>query len=91
MWELHTKDENHWVPLQTVANFHRMRRFLEFGIDWIADRMKDSTQLQLKDEKEGDQTVYHIRRKFSLTKPPDDMDRSVYAVRTTLFHPVGCC
>lgn len=79
MWELHNKTEEHWVPLAIIVGFKRMRKYGDLGVDWVATCLHDSNQLELKTN-DAEAKTYQIRRKHPLTEPPDDFDRSIYAV-----------
>ncbi|KAF8628179.1 hypothetical protein AX15_004060 [Amanita polypyramis BW_CC] len=72
MWSLYTKDPAHWVPIQTIASFKRMREFESLGVDWVA------RALQLSDSLEVDQDGANVRRKTEVTEPKDQFQRSIY-------------
>lgn len=85
MWGLHTANEDHWVPIATVASFKRMKPFASFGIPWLANALKESSELLEVDEK-----LENCRRK---TEPKeisqnDLLDRSIYAVCVPPFFPL---
>ena len=74
MWTLYTKDPDHWVPVDTVASFKRMREFNANGQEWIANA------LRLSDFLEVDETGTKVRRRTEVQEPKDSFKRSVYAV-----------
>lgn len=75
MWTLHTANEEHWVPIETVASFKRMREFKEaLGIEGILEVLNDSELLEVDDSKTK------VRRKTEVKEPADPFDRSIYAV-----------
>ena len=74
MWTLYTKDPDHWVPVDTVASFKRMREFNANGQEWIANA------LRLSDFLEVDETGTKVRRRTEVQEPKDSFERSVYAV-----------
>ncbi|KAF9255077.1 hypothetical protein L218DRAFT_884893 [Marasmius fiardii PR-910] len=73
MWSLHSKDPEHWVPLDTIAGFKRMRQFSTFGINWVAEALRSSEYLQV------DESGKKIRRKNEVKEPQGQFARSVYA------------
>ncbi|KAH8986611.1 hypothetical protein EDB92DRAFT_1878941 [Lactarius akahatsu] len=73
MWTLHTANEEHWVPIATIASFKRMREFQPRGVEWVANVLRTSTVLQVSE----DETK--VRRRAEVQKPKDAFDRSVYA------------
>ena len=75
MWTLHTTDEEHWVSIATIASFKRMREFQPRGIDWVANVLRTSAELQVSED------GTKVRRRAEVQKPKDAFDRSVYAVR----------
>lgn len=74
MWTLYTKDPEHWVPVQTVASFKRMRDFTSHGVEWVAKA------LRLSEELEVDETGTKVRRRTEVQEPKGQFERSVYAV-----------
>ena len=74
MWTLYSKDPEHWVSLETVASFKRMREFSALGLPWIAAALKSSTALEV------DETNEKVRRRTEVTEPKGQFERSVYAV-----------
>ena len=75
MWTLHTSNEQHWVPISTVASFKRMRPYQSQGIPWLADVLRKSKSLL-----EVDETGTKVRRVGEVQEPKDQFERSVYAV-----------
>jgi lupus La protein len=75
MWNLHTANPEHWVPLSSVASFKRMRPFSTFGIPWLANALRTCSQ-----ELEVDESGEKIRRKREVVEPKDALERSIYAV-----------
>ncbi|KZV83536.1 hypothetical protein EXIGLDRAFT_683679 [Exidia glandulosa HHB12029] len=49
MWELHAASDNHWVSLDTIARFKRMRKFEQYGRNWLADVLRSSDSLEVND------------------------------------------
>ncbi len=82
MWTLHTANEEHWVPIATIASFKRMREFQPRGIEWVANVLRTSAQLQVSED------GTKVRRSAEVQKPKDAFDRSVYAVRLLQPRPV---
>ena len=74
MWTLHTKEPDHWVPIETVASFKRMREFQPFGLEWLVNA------LGISDFLEVDETKKNVRRSTEVTEPKDQFQRSIYAV-----------
>ncbi|GJE86323.1 La protein -like protein [Phanerochaete sordida] len=72
MWELHTANPMHAVPLADLLSLPRMKRFSRYGADWLADALKDSTALEV------DQTKTFVRRRTEVTEPKDFTQRTVY-------------
>lgn len=75
MWELHTKNPEHWVPLSTVASFKRMREFSSVGGEWLMNSLRDLSQ-----QLEVDETGENVRRKTEVVEPKGQFERSIYAV-----------
>jgi lupus La protein len=73
MWTLHSKLPDHWVPIETIASFKRMREFQPFGLEWLVDALK------LSDFLEVDETKTKLRRSTEVTEPKDQFQRSIYA------------
>lgn len=78
MWTLHTANEEHWVPIATIASFKRMREFQPRGIEWVANVLRTSAELQVSED------GAKVRRRAEVQKPKDAFDRSIYAVRLRL-------
>ena len=74
MWTLYMKDPEHWIPIQTVASFKRMRQFSSHGIEWVTNALRLSDFLQV------DETGTKVRRTTEPQPPKDQFQRSVYAV-----------
>ncbi|CAE6442808.1 unnamed protein product [Rhizoctonia solani] len=74
MWKLHTQDEEHWIPIATVASFKRMKEFEPKGAEWLLSVLRSSSGLL-----EIDETGTKVRRVKELVKPKDQFERSVYA------------
>lgn len=75
MWTLYIKDPDHWVPIETVSSFKRMREYSARGIDWVVAALRASTFLEV--DAEGKR----VRRRTEVQKPKGQFERSVYAVR----------
>lgn len=87
MWTLHTKLPTHWVPLNAVASFKRMRPYTtQFGLSRIAEALKESKSQLLEVEKEGEE--WRVRRREEPKEPVNVWERSVYAVCICCSH--GC-
>lgn len=80
MWTLYTKDPDHWVPVETVASFKRMREYASLGVPWVAKA------LRLSEELEVDESGSKVRRRTEVQEPKGQFERSVYAVRPTSSH-----
>ncbi|KZV97317.1 hypothetical protein EXIGLDRAFT_731305, partial [Exidia glandulosa HHB12029] len=48
LWELHAASDDHWVSLDTILRFKRMRKFERWN-DWIADVLRSSGSLEVND------------------------------------------
>ena len=75
MWTLYSKDPEHWIPIQTIASFKRMRDYGAHGVEWVANAIR------LSDFLEVDESGTKVRRKTAPQEPKDAHERSVYAVR----------
>ena len=75
MWSLHSANEDHWIPLATVASFKRMREYQKYGMPWLVEALRYSSELEL--DAEGNQ----VRRRTEVTEPKGQLERSIYAVR----------
>ncbi|KAE9389442.1 hypothetical protein BT96DRAFT_866347 [Gymnopus androsaceus JB14] len=75
MWQLHSKTPEHWVSIEAVASFKRMRQYSqgENGLKWVADALRESEYLEV------DETGINVRRKTEVKEPKGQFDRSVYA------------
>ena len=78
MWTLYSKDPEHWIPIQTVASFKRMREYKAMGDAWVVKA------LRLSEELEVDETGTKVRRRTEVQVPKGQFERSVYAVRCSL-------
>ena len=74
MWQLHTKEKDHWVPIETVASFKRMREYSKDGIQWVTDALRASEILEV------DESGTKVRRRTEVKEPEGQFERSVYAV-----------
>ena len=60
MWTLHTKNDDHWVPLSTIASFQRMKPWVknpnstepgDRSVKWLAECIrKGSKSLEVDEE-----------------------------------------
>jgi len=73
MWTLHTANADHWVPIETVSSFKRMREFKSLGMPWIVGALKSSDQLEV------DESDTKIRRRSEVQEPKGQFERSIYA------------
>ncbi|KAF8056037.1 hypothetical protein FPV67DRAFT_1534911 [Lyophyllum atratum] len=73
MWTLYTKDPDHWVPVQTVASFKRMREYSALGHEWVARALRTSDFLEV------DEAGKKVRRRTEVQEPKGQFERSVYA------------
>ncbi|KAI0297854.1 hypothetical protein B0F90DRAFT_1818951 [Multifurca ochricompacta] len=73
MWSLHTANEEHWVPIATIASFKRMREFQPRSLEWVADVLRTSTELEVSED------GTKVRRRTEVQEPKGSFDRSVYA------------
>ena len=83
MWTLHTANAEHWVPVQTVTSFKRMREFQPLGKEWIVGALRTSEELEV------DEAGENIRRRTEVQPPKGQFERSVYAVRRRLVYQCG--
>jgi len=95
MWTLYTANAEHWIPIATLVSFKRMREFSDLGIEWVANA------LCLSEDLEVDETKTSVRRRTEVQEPKGQFERSIYAVRhsvialrcdkifTTLFYRKG--
>lgn len=79
MWTLYMKDPEHWIPIQTVASFKRMRQFSSRGLEWVTNALRLSNFLQV------DETGTKVRRTTEPQPPKNQFERSVYAVRVGIL------
>jgi lupus La protein len=75
MWTLHTANEEHWVPIDTIVSFKRMREFQSRGVPWVADVLRTSDELEVSED------ATKVRRCTEVQEPKGAFERSVYAVR----------
>ncbi len=75
MWQLHTANTDHWVPVSTVASFKRMREFSAQGEEWLVSSLRTISS-SLEVDAEGK----NVRRRTEVTEPKGQFERSVYAV-----------
>ena len=75
MWLLHIANDEHWVPVDTIASFKRMREFQLRGLPWVADALRTSTELEVSED------GTKVRRRTEVQEPKGAFERSVYAVR----------
>ncbi|KAF4611811.1 hypothetical protein D9613_003940 [Agrocybe pediades] len=73
MWTLYSKDPEHWVSLETVGSFKRMRDYSAEGMEFLAKAVKNSTFLEV------DPTGTKVRRTTEPQEPKAVFERSVYA------------
>ena len=78
MWTLHTANEGHWVPIDTIVSFKRMREFQSRGVPWVADVLRTSAELEVSED------ATKVRRRTEVQEPKGAFERSVYAVRFLL-------
>lgn len=79
MWTLYSKTPEHWVPIETVGSFKRMRDYTSEGVEWLAKALSaNSTFLEV------DKTGTKVRRTTEPQEPKNQFERSVYAVRLCL-------
>ena len=84
MWNLHTANEEHWVPISTVASFKRMREFAPIGVEGISKALRELSQ-----DLEVDESGAQVRRKHEIQEPKGQFERSVYAVRLILCYAMA--
>ncbi|CDO75997.1 hypothetical protein BN946_scf184780.g4 [Trametes cinnabarina] len=75
MWTLHTADPEHWVPIQTIASFKRMREYQSLGFENLVNALRSSEELEVDEKGEK------IRRRTEVQPPKGQFERSVYAAR----------
>jgi lupus La protein len=85
MWGLHTANEDHWVPISTIASFKRMKEFTSLGVEGIAKALRELSQ-----DLEVDDTGTQVRRKHEVQEPKDQFQRSIYAVCPARVLDVRC-
>lgn len=74
MWTLHTANEGHWVSIDTVVSFKRMREFQSRGVPWVANVLRASAELEVSED------ATKVRRRTEVREPKGAFERSVYAV-----------
>jgi hypothetical protein len=75
MWSLHTANDEHWIPIATIASFKRMREFQARGVEWLVDALRTSSELEVSED------GTNVRRITEVQEPKGAFERSVYAVR----------
>jgi len=75
MWTLHTANEGHWVSIDTIVSFKRMREFQIRGVPWVVDVLRTSAELEVSED------ATKVRRRMEVQEPKGAFERSVYAVR----------
>ena len=78
MWSLHTANDEHWVHIDTIVSFKRMREFQLRGVQWVVDVLRTSAELEMSED------GAKVRRRTEVQEPKGAFDRSVYAVRFLL-------
>ncbi|KAH9993373.1 hypothetical protein BJV77DRAFT_1067241 [Russula vinacea] len=73
MWSLHTANDEHWVPIATIASFKRMRDFQLRGVEWVAGVLRTSVELEVSED------GTKVRRRTEVQEPKGAFERSVYA------------
>lgn len=73
MWTLHTANEGHWVSIDTIVSFKRMREFQSRGVPWVANVLRTSAELEVSED------ATKIRRITEVQEPKGAFERSVYA------------
>ncbi|KAL0571289.1 hypothetical protein V5O48_010680 [Marasmius crinis-equi] len=73
MWSLHSRDPEHWVSIDTIAAFKRMRQFSKHGVAWVTDALRTSEFFEV------DESGRKVRRKTEVKEPTGQFARSVYA------------
>ncbi|KAI0278925.1 hypothetical protein BGY98DRAFT_971201 [Russula aff. rugulosa BPL654] len=73
MWTLHTANEGHWVPIDTIVSFKRMREFQSRGVPWVVDVLRTSAELEVSED------ATKVRRRTEVQEPKGAFERSVYA------------
>ena len=63
------------MSIATIASFKRMREFQPRGVEWVANVLRTSAELEVSED------GTKVRRRTEVQKPKDAFDRSVYAVR----------
>ena len=66
------------MSIATIASFKRMREFQPRGVEWVANVLRTSAELEVSED------GTKVRRRTEVQKPKDAFDRSVYAVRLSL-------
>ncbi|SJL10808.1 uncharacterized protein ARMOST_14202 [Armillaria ostoyae] len=72
MWTLHAKDAEHWIPLDIVTSFKRMREYAPL-LAKIPEALRASELLEVNES--GKQ----VRRRTEPKEPVGQFERSVYA------------
>ncbi|KAG7441259.1 uncharacterized protein BT62DRAFT_956111 [Guyanagaster necrorhizus] len=72
MWTLHAKDAEHWIPLNVVTSFKRMREYAHL-LAKIPDALRASELLEV------DEAGKQVRRRTEPKEPVGQFERSIYA------------
>ena len=80
MWSLHTANDEHWVPIATIASFKRMRDFQLRGVEWVAGVLRTSVELEVSED------GTKVRRRTEVQEPKGAFERSIYAVHLLLSY-----
>lgn len=83
MWNLHTANAEHWVPIKQVGSFKRMREFQPLGHDWLVSALRTSLELEV------DEAGVNVRRRSEVKEPKGQWERSIYAVGAYLYFENG--
>jgi hypothetical protein len=75
MWTLHTTNKGHWVSIDTIDSFKRMREFQSRGVPWVVNVLRTSAELEVNED------ATKVRRGTEVQEPKSAFERSVYAVR----------
>jgi hypothetical protein len=73
MWQLHTANPEHWIPISTIASFKRMREFASHGHDWLVDALRTSSVLEIDESGNKCRRIHEVKERNAF-------DCSVYAV-----------
>ncbi|KIK52440.1 hypothetical protein GYMLUDRAFT_77842 [Collybiopsis luxurians FD-317 M1] len=77
MRQLYTQNAEHWVSIESVASFNRMRQFAqtesENSVQWVVSALRSS------EYREVDEEGLRVRRKREVKDPKGQFERSIYA------------